>query len=310
MTVSPTTAELASLGATVQLTAEVRDQNARVMAGATLTWSSGDTSVATVNASGLVTGVGEGVATITASAASASGSTMVTVTQPVADCPYATYAPLMERVSTVGPLCVTGSARVPMSALHEAGRMLAVMLADRGDVGSTLRGVGALTGVFARTETVCDLPYFADLAGRTICDRAAGGLGGVPGRPATGCSEKNVLQQPDDPYGRGTRPNGENVCVHEVAHTIMNVGLSDGDRARIRARFAEPDTKTLWAGDYALENADEFFAEMAQAYFCANPEDPTYLHHTGVNCAAELEEYDPATYELIHGIFKAPADLR
>ena len=84
VTVSPTTAELTALGATVQLTAEVRDQNARVMAGVTVTWSSGDTSVATVDASGLVTGVAEGTATITASAGSASGSAVVTVTQSVA----------------------------------------------------------------------------------------------------------------------------------------------------------------------------------------------------------------------------------
>ena len=81
VTVSPATADLTALGATVQLTAEVRDQNARVMAGATVTWSSGDTSVATVDASGLVTGVAEGAATITASAGSASGSAVVTVAQ-------------------------------------------------------------------------------------------------------------------------------------------------------------------------------------------------------------------------------------
>ena len=84
VTVSPATADLTALGATVQLTAEVRDQNARVMAGATVTWSSADTSVATVDASGLVTAVGNGTATITASAGSASGSTVVTVTQSVA----------------------------------------------------------------------------------------------------------------------------------------------------------------------------------------------------------------------------------
>ena len=84
VTVSPATADLTALGATVQLTAEVHDQNARVMAGATVTWSSGDTSVATVDASGLVTAVGNGAATITASAGSASGSAVVTVTQSVA----------------------------------------------------------------------------------------------------------------------------------------------------------------------------------------------------------------------------------
>ena len=84
VTVSPATDELTALGATVQLTAEVRDQNARMMAGATVTWSSGDTSVATVDASGLVTATGNGTATIAASAGSASGSAVVTVTQSVA----------------------------------------------------------------------------------------------------------------------------------------------------------------------------------------------------------------------------------
>ena len=82
--VNPATAELAVLGATVQLTAEVRDQNARVMADVTVTWSSSDWSVAAVDASGLVTGVAEGMATITASAGQASGAAEVTVTQPVA----------------------------------------------------------------------------------------------------------------------------------------------------------------------------------------------------------------------------------
>ncbi|MCY3600395.1 MAG: Ig-like domain-containing protein [Gemmatimonadetes bacterium] len=79
--VSPAAAELNALGATVQLTAEVRDQNGQVMAGAAVTWTSGSPGVATVNASGLVTAVGNGTATITATAGSASGSATVTVAQ-------------------------------------------------------------------------------------------------------------------------------------------------------------------------------------------------------------------------------------
>ena len=79
VTVSPATAELTALGETVQLTAEVRDQNARVMAGATVTWRSSASSVATVDASGLVVGVAEGTATIRASAGSAQGTAEITV---------------------------------------------------------------------------------------------------------------------------------------------------------------------------------------------------------------------------------------
>ena len=84
VTVSPATHELTALGTTVQLSAEVRDQNARVMAGATVTWTSSASSMATVDASGLVTAAGNGTATITASAGSASGSAVVTVMQSVA----------------------------------------------------------------------------------------------------------------------------------------------------------------------------------------------------------------------------------
>ena len=68
LTVSPPTAELTALGATAQPTAEVHDQNSRVMAGATVAWTSSASSVATVDASGLVTAAGNGTATITAAA--------------------------------------------------------------------------------------------------------------------------------------------------------------------------------------------------------------------------------------------------
>ena len=225
-------------------------------------------------------------------------------------CDYTTYKPLMALVSTVGPVCVTGSSRVPPLALDEAGRMLQTMLANRSDIGSQLRRVGALTAIFGRIENVCDLPYFSDLAGSASCQAEGGLAGAAPDRPATACSEKNVLKQGDDPFGRGSRADGENVCVHELAHTVMNVGLSNRERREIESRFNAGDTKELWRGDFSLENAHEFFAEMTQAYFCANPEVPSYLHTRGINCAGELQDYDRATYDLIHGIFRGAADIR
>ena len=63
VTVSPATAELTALDATVQLLAQVLDQYGQVMAGAAVSWSSGDASV---DASGLVTAAGNGAVTITA----------------------------------------------------------------------------------------------------------------------------------------------------------------------------------------------------------------------------------------------------
>ncbi len=78
VTVSPPTA---ALTATVRLTAEVRDQNANVMAGTTVDWTSSDASVATVDATGLVTATGNGTALIAAEARVARGYGEVWVQQ-------------------------------------------------------------------------------------------------------------------------------------------------------------------------------------------------------------------------------------
>ncbi len=81
VTVTPATAQLVALGATVQLSAQVLDQNGQVMADAVMTWESSDDAVATVDGSGLVTATGNGTATVTATAGEASGSAVVTVAQ-------------------------------------------------------------------------------------------------------------------------------------------------------------------------------------------------------------------------------------
>ncbi len=81
ITVTPATAELTALGASVQLSARVLDQNGQAMAGANVTWASNDAAVATVNPNGLVTAVGIGGATITATAGAASAEAVVTVMQ-------------------------------------------------------------------------------------------------------------------------------------------------------------------------------------------------------------------------------------
>ena len=81
ITVAPDATRLTALGATAQLSAEVRDQNGQAMPGAAVTWSSSSAGVAAVDAAGLVTAVGNGSASITASAGAVSGSAAVTVAQ-------------------------------------------------------------------------------------------------------------------------------------------------------------------------------------------------------------------------------------
>ncbi|PYP15632.1 MAG: hypothetical protein DMD54_11640 [Gemmatimonadetes bacterium] len=81
LTVTPASASV-SAGSTVQLTATPRDANGNALVGRTVTWSSNTTAAATVNGSGLVTGVAAGSATITATSEGQSGTSAVTVTPP------------------------------------------------------------------------------------------------------------------------------------------------------------------------------------------------------------------------------------
>lgn len=83
ITVTPAAVALTALANTAQLSAEVRDQNGRVMAGATVSWTSISPGVATVDANGLVTATGNGTATINATSGGASGNAAVTVAQVV-----------------------------------------------------------------------------------------------------------------------------------------------------------------------------------------------------------------------------------
>lgn len=69
-----------SVGGTAQLTATARDAGGQPLTGRTFTWSSSAPAVASVSATGLVTGQAEGPATITATSEGQSGASSVTVT--------------------------------------------------------------------------------------------------------------------------------------------------------------------------------------------------------------------------------------
>ncbi|HLB37379.1 MAG TPA: Ig-like domain-containing protein [Gemmatimonadales bacterium] len=80
--VSPEATTLTALGATAPLAATVRDAGGSVMVGAAIAWASSNTDVATVSAAGVVTAVGNGTATITATSGGVSGTATVTVAIP------------------------------------------------------------------------------------------------------------------------------------------------------------------------------------------------------------------------------------
>lgn len=79
VTVTPTLATV-SVGQTAQLSATPSDSNGNPLSGRTITWGSSDTAVATINGSGLATGVRAGSANITATTGGQTGTAALTVT--------------------------------------------------------------------------------------------------------------------------------------------------------------------------------------------------------------------------------------
>ncbi len=82
---TPAADTLVAVGDTVRLTAEARDANGHVVAGAELAWSSDDEAVVMVDEDGVVTAVGNGTAGVTVSSGGQSASAMVTVEQQLAE---------------------------------------------------------------------------------------------------------------------------------------------------------------------------------------------------------------------------------
>ncbi len=79
VTVTPASDTIAS-GATQQLTATLRDAGGNILTGRTVTWSTSNGAVASVNSTGLVQGTGAGTATITATSETQTGTASILVT--------------------------------------------------------------------------------------------------------------------------------------------------------------------------------------------------------------------------------------
>jgi hypothetical protein len=120
-----TGAQSIQAGQTVQLNGRVLDQNNNVVTGRTLTWSSSNTGIATVNPStGLVSGVGPGTATITARSGNVSNTVDIPVT---ASLSITGVAPAVLRAGENGTVTGTGfSADVLSNSVTISGERVSI----------------------------------------------------------------------------------------------------------------------------------------------------------------------------------------
>ncbi len=150
VTVSPATASV-NAGQTVQLTATTKDANGNTLTGRTITWSSGNTSVATVSGSGLVTGVAAGSATITATSEGKSGSSAITVTAVTVPVATVTVSPTAGTVFIGQTLQLTAT---PKDANGNALTGRTITWASNAASTASVNGSGLVTGQATGSATI------------------------------------------------------------------------------------------------------------------------------------------------------------
>ncbi len=150
MAVTPSSASVA-VGATVQLTATPKDASGYPLSGKTVTWASGNSTVATVSQSGLVTAATVGSAAITATSDGQSDSSSVTVA--AAPLPVASVAvtPATDSIQAGQTAQLTAT---PMDAGGNALSGRAVAWASSNTSVATVSASGLVAGVAAGSATI------------------------------------------------------------------------------------------------------------------------------------------------------------
>ena len=208
-------------------------------------------------------------------------------------CPYPMPHTLLERASSSGALCATGTNEVSQSTLDRVSGLSASMLQHRADLANQLAATSHVIMLYGQVKW-CEAWPVAYYSMGCSTPRTSSGIYAAP---IIVCPENSIA-----------------MCVHEIAHAVHAAG-DDSEDAAVERRFSNPEVQELWSG-YALTNHREFFAEMTTIYFCPGTDytlpAARYLSIYGNNlhCAAALKAYDPKTYEVIHAIYRGSADLR
>lgn len=175
--VTPTTGSK-KVGETLQLGAAVKDALGNILQGQSVTWSTSLASVASVSTSGLVTAVGVGTATITATAGNQSGvATITVIPEPIASITVAptndtllvgqavqlsatlrdaannVVAGRMVTWSTVSPNIATVSSAGLVTGVAD-GTAIVTASADQQSATATIRVFGPCSTALAATVTV------------------------------------------------------------------------------------------------------------------------------------------------------------
>ena len=172
---------------------------------------------------------------------------------------------------SVSGVTVKAAESVDPTAVEAGAEIVAAMLSGRQDIALCMFRSGAELAITPRDQPVTSLPEFEGLAGtgdftgRRLDTLEIRGLGAVRGQPVTTAAEEQLLglRGPQHPY----YPYRGLVAVHEFAHAIQNLCLTEDDHAQWDGYYKEAVRSGLYPGTHVMANAQEFFAVFRTGYF-------------------------------------------
>ncbi len=205
--------------------------------------------------------------------------------------------PFYKKYLDADGIAVTSSENVADEALYETAYLIGHVLQNRPDLLELMSRSNTRMIVIGADEEVSEIPeyYKADPQEAARQNRRVRGYGG---RRLVSCGQENLLNLSGDRY------RGENIFIHEFAHSIhSNVRRLEPDFQQTLDRlYRQARAKGLWERTYAGTNAAEYWAEGVQSYFDCNQKSrrqgPDGVHNH-VNTREKLREYDPELYDLI-----------
>ena len=207
-------------------------------------------------------------------------------------------APVYAKYTDVDGFPIVATAQTSDYALAEARFLVGRMLEHRPELVRALVSQRVHLTIMASTEMTTDLPEWANDEPKVFWNRRARGVGANATTRAVSTGEENLLGFSGDPYA------GENILIHELAHTVHTHALRAVDPTfdgRLRAAFEHARAERSWLGAYAGTNAEEYWAEGSQTWFEANR--PTVTENIEPQTRAALRTYDPALARLLAEVY-------
>lgn len=193
------------------------------------------------------------------------------------------------------------------NAIEQAALLLHYHLMDvPRDILERVAAAGAELALIGCEQVTSDLPPHRSLKGCSpdetrSFDHGTRGLGGSRGCPVCSCGEENVTMVNDRWYSQ------ESILIHELAHSVMALGMTEGQVQEVEAAFRAAKAAGLYDQScYMMANEHEYWAEGVQAYFDATVRTDVNRSSStgdGINTRDKLQAHDPRLAAIIREVY-------